>query len=81
MIVLKLISIAFVVTKLNDVVDTMNEMLKGWKRALNVLLSKFNCLMCVSFWFTLFYTFDFPLACLMALIGFLVDNHLLKIKL
>jgi len=45
------------------------------------LLSKFNCLMCVSFWFTLFYTFDFPLACLMALIGFLVDNHLLKIKL
>jgi len=37
--------------------------------------------MCVSFWFTLFYTFDFPLACLMALIGFLVDNHLLKIKL
>ena len=81
MIVLKLIAIAFVITKMSEVIDTINEMLKGFKRALNVLLSKFNCLMCVSFWFTLFYTFDFPLACLMALIGFLVDNHLLKIKL
>ena len=81
MIVLKLISIAFVVTKLSDVVDTVNEMLKGFKRALNVLLSKLSCLLCVAFWIALIYTFDFALACMMALAGFLVDNHLLKIKL
>ena len=81
MIVLKLISIAFVVTKINEVIDTINEMLKGFKRALNVLLSKLSCLMCMSFWITLIYTFDFALACMMALAGFLVDNHLLKIKL
>jgi enamine deaminase RidA (YjgF/YER057c/UK114 family) len=70
-----------VITKLTDVVDTINEMLKGFKRALNTLLKKLSCLMCVSFWLTLFTTFDFPLACLMALIGFLIDNHLLKIRL
>ena len=81
MIVLKLIAIAFVITKISEVIDTINEMLKGWKRALNTLLSKASCLMCMSFWVTLISTQDFALSCVASLIGFLIDNHLLRIKL
>lgn len=79
--VIKIIPIAWLITQLPFMLEGVNQMLKGWRRAIQVLISILSCLKCVSFWLTLVYTRDIVLASQIALISFLIDNHLLKLKL
>jgi hypothetical protein len=80
-IIIKIIAIAFLVTQLPEMIDIVNEFLKGFKRGLRVLLGLFKCLKCVSFWIGLIYTNDIFIAALIALIAFIIDNNLFSVRL
>lgn len=80
-IILKCIAIAFLITQLGEMLDILNEFLKGFKRGLKSLVSVLSCLKCISFWFGLYYTNDIFIASLIALIAFVIDNNLFNVRL
>jgi len=72
------IPLAWMVIQIPELVDKLNECLKGWKRAVKVVLSVFTCLKCSSFWVTMIYTGDFFTSCLVSFICDIVERNLLS---
>ena len=75
---------------LNKLKDLSTQKLKTWLRTpLNALLKILTCVKCLSFWTALIFFYlagnnlfhSFLIACVTALIAFVIDNNLLKIKL
>lgn len=76
-LILKILGVAWFCTQIFEFIDTINEATKSLKHLGQVMKSKLQCLKCISFWITLGITFNFPLACVVALIANLLDTHLL----
>ena len=72
-----IIGVAWFITQLEEILDTFNEMTKGFKEAGNTLLGKLQCMRCVSFWIALAVTANFPLGCVVSMVAHLIDTHLL----
>ena len=72
-----LIPLAWLITEVNNIIDKLNECLKGYKKAIRVVLSVFTCLKCCSFWVTYIYTNDLIIAAQVSFIANIVDRYLL----
>jgi len=68
---------AWFITQISYFIEAVNEATKGWKGFRSVLISKMQCLKCLTFWATLAVTLNFPLACMVSLLATIIDDNLL----
>ncbi len=77
-IIIYLISVSWFVTNTSEMLEIVNQFLKGFKKGLKFLAIHLTCIKCVSFWLTLIFTMDFCFATFVSLLAYILDAKVLN---